>query len=67
MADRTLRDRLIGAWTLVSYEEQPVDDSESFYPMGRTPKAIIMYTPDGETVNSHLAWRRADASTMAPK
>ena len=47
MATESLRDRLIGAWSLVSYEERPVDGSESFYPMGKTPKGIIMYTPDG--------------------
>jgi hypothetical protein len=47
MADKNLRDRLIGAWSLVSYEERPVDGSPSFFPMGATPKGIIMYTPDG--------------------
>jgi hypothetical protein len=47
MADKSLRDRLIGAWSLVSYEERPVDGSPSFYPMGTSPKGIIMYTPDG--------------------
>ncbi len=47
MAGKSLRDRLIGAWTLVSYEERPVDGSESFFPMTKNPKGIIMYTPDG--------------------
>jgi hypothetical protein len=47
MADKNLRDRLIGAWSLVSYEERPIDGSPSFFPMGATPKGIIMYTPDG--------------------
>jgi len=47
MATESLRERLIGAWTLVSYEERPVDGSPSFYPMGTSPKGIIMYTPDG--------------------
>jgi Lipocalin-like domain len=47
MADKSLRDRLIGAWSLVSYEERPVDGSPSFFPMGPKPKGIIMYTPDG--------------------
>jgi hypothetical protein len=47
MAEKNLRDRLIGAWSLVSYEERPVDGSPSFFPMGTTPKGIIMYTPDG--------------------
>jgi len=47
MAEQRLRDRLIGAWSLVSYEERPVDGSPSFFPMGTSPKGIIMYTPDG--------------------
>jgi hypothetical protein len=42
-----LRDRLIGAWKLVSYVEEPVDGSTPFHPMGEKPKGIIMYTPDG--------------------
>ncbi|MQB27891.1 lipocalin-like domain-containing protein [Agrobacterium tumefaciens] len=42
-----LREKLIGAWKLVSYEERPVDGSPTIYPMTKTPKGIIMYTPDG--------------------
>ena len=42
-----LREQLIGAWKLVSYEERPVDGSPSFYPMSEQPLGIIMYTPDG--------------------
>ena len=42
-----LRDRLIGAWRLVSYVEEPVDGSAPFYPLGQKPQGIIMYTPDG--------------------
>src|SRR5580704_17353304 len=44
---KKLRDQLIGAWKLVSYEERPVDGSPSFYPMSEEPMGIIMYTPDG--------------------
>ncbi|NEM99439.1 lipocalin-like domain-containing protein [Pontibacter burrus] len=43
----TLRERLIGAWMLVSYIEKPVDSSDPFYPMSEKPMGIIMYTPDG--------------------
>lgn len=42
-----LREQLIGAWMLVSYEEKPVDGSPTNYPMGEKPQGIIMYTPDG--------------------
>jgi hypothetical protein len=42
-----LRERLIGAWKLVSYEERPADGSTSIYPLGEQPQGLIMYTPDG--------------------
>lgn len=42
-----LREQLIGAWNLVSYEGRPVDGSSSFYPMSEKPLGIIMYTPHG--------------------
>jgi len=44
---KALREQLIGAWKLVSYEERHVDGSPSFYPMSEQPMGIIMYTPDG--------------------
>ena len=44
---KTLRERLIGAWKLVSHIEEPVDGSEPMHPMGERPQGIIMYTPDG--------------------
>ncbi len=43
----SLREKLIGAWKLVSYQEIPVDGSEPFEPLGHEPKGVIMYTPDG--------------------
>src|SRR5205085_1154298 len=42
-----LRDQLIGAWKLVSYEEKPVDGSPTVHPLGEDASGIIMYTPDG--------------------
>ena len=36
-----LRERLIGAWKLVSYVEKPVDGSAPFYPMGEEPQGIM--------------------------
>ena len=41
-----LLDRLIGAWELMSYMEEPVDGSAPTHPMGG-PMGTIMYTPDG--------------------
>ena len=42
-----LREKLIGAWKLVSYVETSVDGSAKRYPLGEKPEGIIMYTPDG--------------------
>lgn len=47
MMTRGLREQIIGAWKLVSYEERPVDGSNPSYPLSERPKGIIMYTPDG--------------------
>jgi hypothetical protein len=44
---QSLRERLIGAWKLVSYVEKPVNGSAPFHPLGEAPRGIIMYTPDG--------------------
>jgi hypothetical protein len=44
---QSLRERLIGAWKLVSYVEESVDGSANARPLGENPKGIIMYTPDG--------------------
>ena len=44
---KTLRERLIGAWSLVSYVENPVDGSAPFHPLGADPRGLILYTPDG--------------------
>ncbi|CAN5584425.1 hypothetical protein BH11ACT6_BH11ACT6_12840 [soil metagenome] len=43
----TLRDRLIGAWELVTYTEQELPDGPLAYPHGEDPLGLIMYTPDG--------------------
>jgi hypothetical protein len=32
-----LRERLIGAWKLVSYQEIPIDGSDPFEPLGHDP------------------------------
>jgi Lipocalin-like domain len=42
-----MRERLIGAWTLVSYVLDASDGSEPIHPMGADPRGFIMYTPDG--------------------
>lgn len=47
MSPTPLRKQLIGTWRLVSYVEKPLDGSEPNYPFGKTPKGLILYTPDG--------------------
>ena len=42
-----LREQLVGAWRLVSYEEHPLDGAPIRHPMTKEPKGLILYTPDG--------------------
>lgn len=42
-----LRTKLVGAWTLESYESRAVDGSDVSYPLGADARGIIMYTPHG--------------------
>jgi lipocalin-like protein len=42
-----LRAKLIGAWTLQSYESRALDGSDVTYPLGIDAHGVIMYTPDG--------------------
>jgi Lipocalin-like domain len=42
-----LRDYLVGAWTLESFESSDLDGSDVRYPLGADARGIIMYTPDG--------------------
>jgi Lipocalin-like domain len=43
----TLREKLIGAWSLVSYAETDPKTGQTDHPMGEHPEGLIMYTPDG--------------------
>lgn len=43
----SLRDRLIGAWTLQSYIATPMDGSPPFHPLGEDAQGLLLYTPDG--------------------
>jgi hypothetical protein len=44
---QTLRESLIGAWTLEAYVERPVDGSSDRHPLGEDATGLILYTPDG--------------------
>lgn len=47
LSTQDLRDYLIGAWTLESYQSSGLDGSDVRYPLGADARGIIMYTPDG--------------------
>lgn len=42
-----LREYLIGAWTLESYQSADLDGSNMRYPLGPDARGIILYTADG--------------------
>ena len=44
---KPLRDKLVGAWELVSYVERDSPDGPARYPHGEDAQGLIMYTPDG--------------------
>lgn len=44
---KSLRDKLVGAWQLVSYVERDSPDGPVRYPHGEDAQGLIMYTPDG--------------------
>ncbi|HET6501284.1 MAG TPA: lipocalin-like domain-containing protein [Amycolatopsis sp.] len=46
-AAETVHTRLVGAWTLVSYETRRTDGGGTVHPLGADARGIIMYTPDG--------------------
>lgn len=42
----SIKNELIGTWRLLSYIELPVDGGDSCFPLGQSPKGILIYTPD---------------------
>ncbi|WP_346986052.1 lipocalin-like domain-containing protein [Chryseobacterium sp. POE27] len=45
--ETTLFEKLVGTWTLVELIEVPVNGGEITRPMGKNPKGLIIYNPDG--------------------
>ena len=43
----TIKNELIGTWQLLSYIEVPLNGSDSIFPMGKSPKGILIYGADG--------------------
>jgi len=43
----SLKNEIEGTWKLLSYIELPVGGSDSCFPMGKSPKGLLLFTPDG--------------------
>ena len=51
---KNLRDQIVGTWNFVVAEVTAPDDKKSF-PFGETPKGILIFTPDGDFSQNHVA------------
>jgi hypothetical protein len=47
MSETSLREQLVGAWTLSSCVERDIETGVENYPFGEHPLGLILYTPDG--------------------
>jgi hypothetical protein len=47
MADKFLREQLVGAWELTSFVERDIETGVENHPFGEHPLGLILYTPDG--------------------
>lgn len=43
----SLKNEIIGSWKLLSYIEVPVGGEEYLFPLGKNPKGILIFSPDG--------------------
>lgn len=43
----SIKNEIIGSWKLLSYIEVPIDGIDSNFPVGKCPKGILIYSPDG--------------------
>lgn len=43
----SIKNEIIGTWELLSYIEVPVDGTDSLFPFGKSPKGLLLYSPDG--------------------
>jgi hypothetical protein len=47
MSKKSLREQLVGAWTLSSCVERDIKTGVESHPLGERPLGLILYTPDG--------------------
>src|SRR6266700_3404708 len=50
----SLKDQIVGSWNFVVAEITAPDGKKSF-PFGETPKGILVFTPDGQFAQIHIA------------
>ena len=43
----SLKNELVGTWSLLSYIEVPIGGEDSLFPMGKAPYGVLMYSADG--------------------
>ena len=43
----SIKNEIIGSWKLLSYIEVSLEDTNSYFPVGKTPTGILMFNPDG--------------------
>jgi hypothetical protein len=51
---KSLKDRLVGTWHFVVAEVTAPDGKKSF-PFGPTPRGMLMFTPEGDFMQIHIA------------
>ena len=54
VAQKSLKDQIVGTWEFVVAEITAADGKKSF-PFGETPKGILIFTPDGRFTQIHIA------------
>lgn len=43
----SIKNEIIGSWKLLSYIEVPINGTDSYFPVGKSPKGILIFNPDG--------------------
>jgi hypothetical protein len=47
MGEKSLREQLVGTWSLSSFVERDIETGVENHPFGKRPLGLILYTPDG--------------------
>ena len=54
VAQKSLKEQIVGTWEFVVAEVTAADGKKSF-PFGETPKGVLIFTPDGRFAQIHVA------------